>query len=87
MWLFLGTEVLLFGGLFTAYALFRAKFPALFHESSTELNLTLGAVKHVHSSVQQSYDGACGGASKTGGKRKDPHISRGNNSVRTCFRG
>ncbi|MBT7351565.1 MAG: cytochrome c oxidase subunit 3 family protein, partial [Phycisphaerae bacterium] len=30
MWLFLATEVLLFGGLFCAYAVFRANHPALF---------------------------------------------------------
>lgn len=47
MWLFLGTEVLLFGGLFAAYALFRAKFPALFHEQHLELNVTFGAVNTV----------------------------------------
>ncbi len=47
MWLFLGTEVLLFGGLFAAYALFRAKFPALFHEQHFELNVTLGTINTV----------------------------------------
>ena len=44
MWLFLGTEILLFGGLFTAYTLFRAKFPEMFQEQHQELNLTLGAI-------------------------------------------
>lgn len=44
MWLFLGTEVMLFGGLFAAYAIFRAKYPDLFYESHLELNREMGAV-------------------------------------------
>ena len=36
MWLFLGTEILLFGGLFAAYA--------IFHEQHLELNRTMGAI-------------------------------------------
>ncbi len=44
MWLFLGTEILLFGGLFAAYAIFRAKYPELFLESHQELNREMGAV-------------------------------------------
>lgn len=43
MWLFLGTEILLFGGLFAAYTIFRAKFPDMFYEQHKELNLVLGA--------------------------------------------
>ena len=44
MWLFLGTEILLFGGLFTAYAIFRAKYPEMFMEQHLELNKKLGAI-------------------------------------------
>ena len=44
MWLFLGTEILLFGGLFAAYTIFRAKFPDMFSEQHKELSLALGAV-------------------------------------------
>jgi len=44
MWLFLGTEILLFGGLFAAYAIFRAKYPEMFMEQHLELNKKLGAV-------------------------------------------
>lgn len=43
MWLFLGTEILLFGGLFAAYAIFRAKYPDVFHHDHLELNWKLGA--------------------------------------------
>ncbi|MEQ9618011.1 MAG: cytochrome c oxidase subunit 3 family protein [Deltaproteobacteria bacterium] len=44
MWLFLGTEILLFGGLFAAYAIFRAKYPEMFFEQHKELNREMGAV-------------------------------------------
>ena len=44
MWLFLGTEILLFGGLFTAYAIFRAKYPEMFFEEHLELNRKLGSI-------------------------------------------
>ena len=44
MWLFIATELLLFGGLFTAYTIFRSKYPDLFAEQHLELNKTLGAI-------------------------------------------
>jgi cytochrome c oxidase subunit 3 len=47
MWLFLGTEILLFGGLFAAYAIFRAKYLDMFHEQHKELDVTLGALNTV----------------------------------------
>ncbi len=43
LWLFLVTEVLLFGGLFVAYIVNRAHYPGMFHEASHHLNKTLGA--------------------------------------------
>jgi cytochrome c oxidase subunit 3 len=42
VWTFLATEVLLFGALFTAYAVFRAKYPALFHAEHLKLDRALG---------------------------------------------
>jgi len=44
MWLFLGTEILLFGGLFAAYAIFRAKYPEIFLRDHEELNWQMGGV-------------------------------------------
>jgi cytochrome c oxidase subunit III len=38
MWLFLLSEILLFGGLFLLYAVYRSKHPADFHASSLELS-------------------------------------------------
>ena len=44
MWLFLVTEVLLFGGLFCAYAVYRANHPEIFLFAHTLLDKTLGAI-------------------------------------------
>ncbi|MDQ7007873.1 MAG: cytochrome c oxidase subunit 3 family protein [Acidobacteriota bacterium] len=43
MWLFLAQEVLFFGGLFAAYAYFRAHDPEMFHYAHKMLNWKLGA--------------------------------------------
>ncbi|MEE2975038.1 MAG: cytochrome c oxidase subunit 3 family protein [Thermodesulfobacteriota bacterium] len=47
MWLFLATELLLFGGLFAAYAIFRAIYPEMFESGSKSLNVVLGTVNTV----------------------------------------
>ena len=44
MWLFLATELLLFGGLFCAYFYYRWMFPAAWAEGSHLMSLTLGTV-------------------------------------------
>lgn len=44
MWLFVATEVLLFGGLFCAYAWLRSNQPELFEYGSQYLNRTMGAI-------------------------------------------
>jgi cytochrome c oxidase subunit 3 len=47
MWLFLFTELLLFGGMFLIYAVYRFQFPAEFHIAGMELNTTIGAVNTI----------------------------------------
>ena len=47
MWAFLVTEILFFGGLFTAYTLYRWSFPAAFALSSHHLDVVLGGVNTV----------------------------------------
>lgn len=42
MWLFLFTEILLFGGLFILYSVYRSKYPGEFHEGGQELNAVIG---------------------------------------------
>jgi len=47
VWTFLATEVLLFGALFTAYTVFRMKYPELFRAEHAKLDRVLGAVNTV----------------------------------------
>lgn len=47
MWVFLVTEILFFGGLFTAYIVYRSWYPDLYLLASTELDTVLGAVNTV----------------------------------------
>src|SRR4051812_43349303 len=47
MWIFLGTEILLFGGLFVGYTMYRFLFHESFHEASRHLNTALGTVDTV----------------------------------------
>jgi len=47
MWLFLAQEVMFFGGLFAAYAVFRYKFPEAWMEASTTLSVSWGALNTI----------------------------------------
>jgi cytochrome c oxidase subunit 3 len=47
MWIFLFTELFLFGGLFLVYAVFRAKYSADFHSGAAELNAFIGTLNTV----------------------------------------
>jgi cytochrome c oxidase subunit 3 len=47
MWIFIFTELLLFGGLFLVYAIFRSKYSADFHSAAHELNAFIGALNTV----------------------------------------
>lgn len=47
MWIFLLTEILLFGGLFCAYAVFRALNPEMFHNAHKVLDVWLGGTNTV----------------------------------------
>ncbi|HET6372175.1 MAG TPA: cytochrome c oxidase subunit 3 family protein [Candidatus Polarisedimenticolia bacterium] len=44
MWVFLITEVLFFGGLFTAYVVYRASYPQAWIAASHELDVLLGGI-------------------------------------------
>jgi cytochrome c oxidase subunit III len=44
MWLFLFTELFLFGGLFLVYAVSRAKYSAEFHDAALTLNVFIGTL-------------------------------------------
>ncbi len=47
MWLFLLTEIMFFGGLFTAYVVYRSLYPDAFAHGSHHLDITLGAINTV----------------------------------------
>jgi cytochrome c oxidase subunit III len=44
MWIFIFTELVLFGGLFIAYGVYRSMHALDFHRAASELNVTLGVV-------------------------------------------
>jgi len=47
MWLFLFTEILLFGGMFLLYSIYRTTYTADFHEAAKEMSVTIGAINTV----------------------------------------
>ncbi len=47
MWLFLFTEILLFGGLFHLYSAYRARYPMEFHDGGQHLNVVIGVANTV----------------------------------------
>lgn len=47
MWLFLFTELILFGGLFLLYAVYLARYPQEFAAGGKELNVVFGAVNTI----------------------------------------
>ncbi len=44
MWVFLATEVLFFGGMFTGYLVYRTLYPNAFAEASHAMNVVLGGI-------------------------------------------
>ncbi len=44
MWVFIATEIMFFGGLFTGYTMYRGEYFSAFRAGSHELDLTLGAI-------------------------------------------
>jgi len=47
MWLFLFTELLLFGGLFIIYAVYRSQYTSDFHHAAGDLNVWMGVTNTV----------------------------------------
>src|SRR3954463_9094018 len=47
MWVFIAQEIMFFGGLFLAYAIFRTKFPVEFVAASNHLNIWMGSINTV----------------------------------------
>lgn len=47
IWMFLITEVLLFGGMFLLYAIYRSEYPQDFHHAAAELDVLVGTVNTI----------------------------------------
>ncbi|MCE9499976.1 MAG: cytochrome c oxidase subunit 3 family protein [Leptospira sp.] len=47
IWLFMATEILMFGGLFVAYLIYKSLYPQVWHEGSKLLNVSFGATNTV----------------------------------------
>ena len=47
MWIFIFTELILFGGLFVAYGMYRSMHPHEFHKAAGELNVVLGVINTI----------------------------------------
>jgi cytochrome c oxidase subunit 3 len=47
MWVFLVTEIMFFGGMFTAYVAYRAAYPGAFASGSRLLDLRLGGINTI----------------------------------------
>lgn len=44
MWVFLATEIMFFGGMFTAYLVYRVAYPSAFNASSQDMNFWAGTI-------------------------------------------
>lgn len=70
MWVFLATELLMFGGLFCAYSVYRANHPEVFLYAHHHLNTNLGAVNTailLASSLSMAWAVRCSQINKTMG--------------------
>jgi len=47
MWVFIATEILMFGGLFVGYGIWRSMEPEVFHQAHHHLNRIMGAVNTI----------------------------------------
>ncbi|MGH7223965.1 MAG: cytochrome c oxidase subunit 3, partial [Gemmataceae bacterium] len=47
MWLFLATEILIFGAVFTCYTVYRLRFPHDFEAASGKLNVLIGSINTI----------------------------------------
>ncbi|NBC82446.1 MAG: cytochrome c oxidase subunit 3 family protein [Bacteroidetes bacterium] len=69
MWLFIFTELLLFGGLFVVYAVYRHLNPVAFHLAAEELDVTVGTINTVILLVSSMTIAMATSSIKLGNKR------------------
>ncbi len=70
MWLFIFTELLLFGGLFIVYAVYRFKNPIAFHLAAEELDVSIGTLNTIFLLISSMTVAMSISAVQLGEKRK-----------------
>ncbi|RIL08375.1 MAG: cytochrome C oxidase subunit III, partial [Proteobacteria bacterium] len=70
MWLFLATEVLLFGGLFTGFAIYHYLYFEEFHHASKHLNRILGTVNTAVLLISSFFAAIAVDAAQAGNNKK-----------------
>ena len=70
MWLFLATELLLFGVLFAAFAIFGNTYPAEFKEASHHLNWVMGGINTIILLVSSYFAAAAVSAAQRGDNKR-----------------
>lgn len=70
MWLFLFTEVLLFGGMFVLYSVYLSRYPHEFHLAGKQLDVVIGTVNTVVLLVSSFFVAAAISFLQSGNKKK-----------------
>jgi cytochrome c oxidase subunit 3 len=70
MWVFLATELMLFGGLFTGYAVYRYLYGSVFREASAHLHAELGAMNTAVLILSSLMVALAIHSAQTGGRRR-----------------
>ncbi len=74
MWLFILSELLLFGGLFILYSAYRYKNPVDFHHGSKELNVLLGTLNTIILLTSSLSMAACISAIQKGQRKLSTYL-------------
>jgi cytochrome c oxidase subunit III len=69
MWLFIFTEILLFGAMFIVYSVYRYRHPVEFHLANQELNVTIGLINTIILLISSATVAMSISAMQTGNKK------------------
>ena len=87
MWLFLYTEIILFGGLFVLYAVYFARYPGDFIDGGKELNTLFGVVNTIILLISSFSVAAAITAIQKKEKKNGSDRACGRAFMRPCFPG
>ncbi len=82
MWIFIATEILMFGGLFCAYAVWRGAEPEVFDQAPSFSKQTTRCRQYDRAAFQQFDGGPCGAIGAEWASHGDFGVSRGDDRVR-----